>query len=523
MKFNKVLLISSIVLLSLLVIGAVSASEDVNDAIGVSEVEEIQTIDNVVNQDNNGIIANDDDDEASALEEIETTEDIKKQALGASEIESGEENIDVLEAKEIETDDEPIVGAASNDDSLAASTDDAPVLGDTKTSKIDVYVDGKFVNSFSYTHGENGFTFGEILEILNMSEVDLSSFGNFADMFATFSSVNFTDESAKIFDFKIDGEVGKIKYNLGVLSNSTDFNFDYSISTPNQNNEAITGKVISIYSDGALVKNLTLVSKGSTAFNFGNMMDMSSMSSINMSEYMSMFNSSGKNFDVKIAGEVGVVKYSLVMIQNETGFVFDYKIYYPVVNVALTAKNITATAVNTNVDGKIGKYLTLTLKDVWGLPLVSKIIQISLNGKVYKVKTNSNGVAKLQLNLAKAGTYYATVCYLGDETHPAVMQVIKIVIKKQTPKLTVSKKTYKAKAKTKKLTAKFLTSKGKAIKSKKISFKVKGKTYTAKTNAKGIATVKVKLTKKGKYTFTAKFAGDNTYKAISKKAKLTLK
>jgi hypothetical protein len=38
-----------------------------------------------------------------------------------------------------------------------------------------------------------------------------------------------------------------------------------------------------------------------------------------------------------------------------------------------------------------------------------------------------------------------------------------------------------------------------------------------------VATVKIVIKKKGKFTATAKFAGDTTYKAISKKATITIK
>ena len=64
---------------------------------------------------------------------------------------------------------------------------------------------------------------------------------------------------------------------------------------------------------------------------------------------------------------------------------------------------------------------------------------------------------------------------------------------------------------------------GKAIAGKKITVKVNGKTFSAKTNSKGVATISVKVTKKGKFTATAKFAGDKAYKAITKKAYFTVK
>ena len=87
----------------------------------------------------------------------------------------------------------------------------------------------------------------------------------------------------------------------------------------------------------------------------------------------------------------------------------------------------------------------------------------------------------------------------------------------QTPKLTASAKTFKASAKTKSISATFKTANGNAVKGKQISFTVNGKTYTAKTNSNGVATVKISLNKKGTYSATAKFAGDTSYKATSTK------
>ena len=54
-------------------------------------------------------------------------------------------------------------------------------------------------------------------------------------------------------------------------------------------------------------------------------------------------------------------------------------------------------------------------------------------------------------------------------------------------------------------------------------FIVNKKKYTAKTNKKGVAKVKVKLSKKKTYKFKVKFLGDSTFKKISKKGKVKIK
>ena len=187
----------------------------------------------------------------------------------------------------------------------------------------------------------------------------------------------------------------------------------------------------------------------------------------------------------------------------------------------IDCNNMTTTAVAAE-DGRIGKYFVVFLKDENGTVLKNKAIKIGFNGRVYDRTTDENGSAKLQINLAYKGTYTFAIGFLGDNDYLGAFEVAKITVKVQTPKLATSNKSYKASAKTKSLTATFKTANGKVVANKKISFTVNGKTYSAKTNSKGIATVKVSLNKKGTYSFTVKFAGDNTFAAVSKKGKLTL-
>ena len=189
----------------------------------------------------------------------------------------------------------------------------------------------------------------------------------------------------------------------------------------------------------------------------------------------------------------------------------------------IICENMTVTAVDVATDGRVGKYFTITLKDKNGKPLANKAIQIGFNGNVYDRVTDENGSAKLQINLKYAGTYTFAVSYLGDDNYEGSFVVAKITVKSQKGSLTVPAKSYKANAKTKSLTATFRSASGKLVKGKKVTFTVNGKTYTATTNAKGVATVKVSLNKKGSYKFTAKFTGDKTYAAISKTGKLTIK
>ena len=173
-------------------------------------------------------------------------------------------------------------------------------------------------------------------------------------------------------------------------------------------------------------------------------------------------------------------------------------------------------------DGRVGEYFIWKLVDANGNLMANTFVQIGFNGVVYNRTTDENGEARLQINLQSIGLYTFAICFLGDESHNASFVVARIHVKAQTPVLNVPNKTFKAGAKTKALTATFKSNQGTVIANKKVTFTVNGKTYTAKTNEKGVASVNISLNKKGTYKFTAKFDGDKTYSAISKTATLKL-
>ena len=179
------------------------------------------------------------------------------------------------------------------------------------------------------------------------------------------------------------------------------------------------------------------------------------------------------------------------------------------------------------LDPKTGEWFIWRLVDGEGNPIANTPMKIGFNGVIYDEKngmvTDENGYAKLQINLGYKGDYTFAISFLGDDNYNASFAVAKIKVATQNGSLTVPNKSYTASAKTKSLTATFKTKSGKAVANKKIIFTVNGKTYSAKTNDKGVATVNVSLSKKGTYSFTAKYAGDSTYSEMSKTAKLVIK
>ncbi len=232
----------------------------------------------------------------------------------------------------------------------------------------------------------------------------------------------------------------------------------------------------------------------------------------------------------------GSVEYALNLLAGKYKFMLSFESdgYYDSsnctfdVNVVKTSTNVVASNMNAStvvkaIDGNIGKYLKMTLKDANGNVLKSKTVVFTLNATKYTLKTNTFGVASLQINIAKAGTYSFKISFAGDEKLSASSKTVKVYIKKQTLKMTVPNKTFRVRNKNKYLTATLKNSKGKVIKNKKITFTINGKKYTAKTNSKGIAKVKVSLSKRKTYKFTAKFACDKSYKAVSKTAKVVVK
>lgn len=220
--------------------------------------------------------------------------------------------------------------------------------------------------------------------------------------------------------------------------------------------------------------------------------------------------------------------YHKISIQYNDGSYADGKLIGDVYSKTFTV-NVGATKLSTQISAlkisttyNVAKNLVINLKDVDGKVLSDKPVVVLLNGKSYSRTTDGNGQVKISVNLP-AKTYTATFTFAGGDGYLKSSGSVKIMVSKAAPKLTASSKTFKVKTKNKKLTATLKTNRNAAMKSIKVTLKVGGKTYSAKTNSKGVVTFNVKLTKKGNYKALYKYAGSSNYKSVSKTVKIAVK
>jgi hypothetical protein len=241
------------------------------------------------------------------------------------------------------------------------------------------------------------------------------------------------------------------------------------------------------------------------------------------SDYLFQTNSKG---EISFSASLSVGKHKIIIASADNRY--DFNQATKTITVKKASAKITAKKVTTYYKG--GKYFTVKLtntknkKPIYDAKLNIKLYISKNRYYNYNGNTGMNGQLKLSLDNLKPGTYKIVISGADSKNFNVKTVTSKIIIKKAPAKLIPKKLTAKKGAKKYfKVTVKNKKTK-KVIKGVKVKIKVytgkKSKTYTAKTNAKGIAKISTAKLKVGKHKVVV--TSGNKY-VTAKKAKSTIK
>lgn len=189
------------------------------------------------------------------------------------------------------------------------------------------------------------------------------------------------------------------------------------------------------------------------------------------------------------------VKY-LYSTLGSSDYLYGYKnIVVNKVTLKLTAYNLQKNY-NDNVQYKA------TVKDSSGKVMKNIKVKFTVNGKDYTAKTDSNGVAKVTLNLPIG--YYPVKSTVSQSNYKSNTVSKKILI--NGSKFSYSE-SYVSVGTAVSYSVKLIDGMDKAIKGASVKFTFNSKTYTAKTNSNGVAKVSLGNLKSGNYAI--KFTYDS--------------
>ena len=183
--------------------------------------------------------------------------------------------------------------------------------------------------------------------------------------------------------------------------------------------------------------------------------------------------------------------------------------------------NTTIIGKNVTIIGGTGTYYTVVLKDKNGKVLANKKVRFTIVGVNYDVVTDSNGIAKLQINLRGGNSYKISYLFAGDKNYNSSNGSAVIKVTKTNPNISASNVTvyYKDGSKFVIVLKDF---KGNALAKKEVYLKIGNSVYKLVTDSKGKAQYVINLNP-GTYTVTYSFNGDSYRYSANSTGKIVVK
>lgn len=358
---NKTLVFISVLLVSLFVIGAVSAAENVTEDVVISDVDDTD----VISVDN---------------EEVQVSTDlIEKESIVKDGVTTGDEsNSDAVGSTEQGTDSDTL----GDGDDVVNSTDSTGQNSSTGSKGTGIDFKSLF-NGTTFSFG-NGTNFN-ISDLLNGTTI---SFGNG-------TSFNISD----LLNGNISFGNGT-SFNISSLLNGTGLgNGTFNISGildmfgGNTKKETITTADLTTYYSKSTIYKVT-VKNGDTPLTSGSV-----IFTIDNKEYVGRIGSDGVasvSVNLKPGKHYVIAEYGDVLAKG-----------------LITVKKSIITKDVTKKVKKTGKF-TVKILNKNGKAYAKQIVKVKFKGKTYKLKTNKKGIATLKLTKKiKAGKYTVKTTYAG--------------------------------------------------------------------------------------------------------------
>ena len=187
--------------------------------------------------------------------------------------------------------------------------------------------------------------------------------------------------------------------------------------------------------------------------------------------------------DFVSTGSTILALHQMVVVQNDK------------LSVNLTVDNLV-------MDYRDGSVFAVTLTDEDGNAVVNATVSIDIDGDVFEVVTNDNGVGELPFNLAP-NVYNITATYAGDDVYESASATATVTVNRAAATLSADDlvMTYKDGSA---WIVSLTNPNGDAIANAYVTVTIAGKTNRIKTNASGMAKLNINLAP-GNYTISASF------------------